>query len=85
MDQESRWYSMFKMLNQNFMKIRITLFKRSTNLWRHRNKYHSVTTSKTLPIDHVLDISVVDSDIFNMNGLNVDNYEVIVDNQPYLS
>ena len=60
-------------------------FKRSTNLWRHRNKYHSVTTSKTLPIDHVLDISVVDSDIFNMNGLNVDNYEVIVDNQPYLS
>ena len=25
MDQESRWYSMFKGLNQNFMKIRITL------------------------------------------------------------
>ena len=25
MDQESRWYSMFKRLYQNFMKIRITL------------------------------------------------------------
>ena len=28
MDQESRWYSMFKRLNQNFMKIRITLLPR---------------------------------------------------------
>ena len=30
MDQDSRWYSMFKRLNQNVMKIRITLVPRST-------------------------------------------------------
>ena len=28
MDQESKWYSMFKWLNQKFMKIRITLLVR---------------------------------------------------------
>ena len=28
MDQESRWYRRFKRLNQNFMKIRITLIGR---------------------------------------------------------
>ena len=49
MNQESRWYSMFKRLNQNFMKIRITLILQSAvfklvsylsvlslgGLWRH--------------------------------------------------
>ena len=31
MDQEFRWYSMFERLNQNFMKIRISLGKQVWN------------------------------------------------------
>ena len=42
MDQESRWYNMFKRLNQNFMKIRITLTtsEARSQATRHRCTEH---------------------------------------------
>ena len=60
-------------------------FKRSTNLWRHKNKYHN-QTQKRLPVtkSNMLDITVVNSEAFNMNGVSRDNFEVIVDSQSYL-
>ena len=60
-------------------------FKRSTNLWRHKNKYHNQTKKRlTLTKGKMLDITVVNSETFDMNGVSADNFEVIVDSQSYL-
>ena len=60
-------------------------FKRSTNLWRHKNKYHNQTNRLTQTKGNMLDITVVNSEAFNMNGVSTDNFEVIVDSQSYLA
>lgn len=56
-------------------------FKRSTNLWRHRKRYHNVTKNQTAI--NLLDISVIHRENFDINSLKVDSFEVIVDNEPY--
>ena len=61
-------------------------FKRSTNLWRHKNKYHNQTKKRlTQTKGNMLDITVVNSEAFDINGISTDNFEVIVDSQSYLA
>ena len=57
-------------------------FKRTTNIWRHKRrcKGYDVKTSIS-DTTGLLDVSVVDSDIFDVNDDTVNNFKVIVNDQ----
>jgi KRAB domain-containing zinc finger protein len=61
-------------------------FKRTTNVWRHRKKYSGKkVTGKSRDTGDLLDVSIVDSEIFDVNDDNINSFEVVVDSQTYFT
>ena len=55
-------------------------FKRTTNMWRHKKKcLGRKEMGKSKASNDLLDISIVNSEIFDVNDDNINNFEVVVD------
>ena len=61
-------------------------FKRTTNAWRHKKKCTGRKDSgKSKDSSDLLDVSIVDSEIFDVNDGIINNFEVVVDSQMHFS
>ena len=61
-------------------------FKRTTNIWRHKKKcIGKKMTGKFKDTSDLLDVSIVDSEIFDVNDDSINNFEVVIENQSYFT